>query len=241
MDRIDKILSNMGFGTRKEVKAIIKSGEVMVGGNVLKDSGFLVNTLEDEIRVYGEELEYTKYIYLMMNKPAGVVSATIDNHDKTVIDLLEEKHAKFKPFLVGRLDKDTVGLILITNDGEMNHRLISPKWHVDKVYFARVKGSVDDETVKTFLEGVTIDDEGRDYKCMPAKLEILKVQDEITEVKVTLQEGKFHQVKKMFLAAGGEVTYLKRIRFGNIDLDPALVEGNYRELSKNEISYLKSV
>ncbi|HEY5575276.1 MAG TPA: 16S rRNA pseudouridine(516) synthase, partial [Clostridiaceae bacterium] len=171
-------------------------------------------------------------------KPAGVVSATFDNYDKTVIDLLKDKHRIFEPFPVGRLDKDTVGLLLITNDGDMNHRLISPKWHVDKVYYAEINKPVTEEDVQRFKEGVMLDD---GYKCMSAKLEILAVNENGSKVNVTIQEGKFHQVKRMFKSVGKEVVYLKRISFGSITLDDQLPEGEYRELSDAEIGLLRGV
>lgn len=238
MERIDKILSNVGYGTRKEVKALIKNGEVLVDGSGVKDSGTLVNPETSKIEVFGEEIRYRKFIYLMMNKPDGVVSATFDNYDETVIDLLEEEHKAFNPFPVGRLDKDTVGLLIITNDGELNHRLISPKWHVDKVYYAEIDKEVNDKDIKAFNEGITLDD---DYKCMPAKLNIIKSDENGAEVNVTIQEGKFHQVKRMFESLGKKVVYLKRISFGNLSLDTNLVEGHYRELSKEEIEILRQI
>ena len=166
-----------------------------------------------------------------MNKPAGVVSATFDNYDKTVVDLLQPEHEAFKPFPVGRLDKDTVGLLLLTNDGELNHKLISPKYHVNKVYYAEIDKEVNEEDVKAFEEGVILDD---DYKCMPAKLKLLKVDKDGSRVEVTIQEGKFHQVKRMFLSRGKSVVYLRRISFGAINIDESLHEGEYRELSKEE-------
>ena len=171
-----------------------------------------------------------------MNKPAGVVSATFDNYDETVVDLLEFEHRAFEPFPVGRLDKDTVGFLLLTNDGGLNHRLISPKWHVDKVYFARIDKKVEEKDIEAFEKGIVLDD---GYKCMAAKLEILKASDQGSEVLVTLQEGKFHQVKRMFKSVNKEVIYLKRIAFGPLKLDESLEEGTYRELREEELAQLK--
>ncbi len=171
-----------------------------------------------------------------MNKPAGVVSATFDNYDETVVDLLEYEHRIFDPFPVGRLDKDTVGFLLLTNDGELNHRLISPKWHVDKVYYAKIDKKVDDKDIKAFEKGVVLDD---GYKCLPAKLEIIRAAEDGSEVLVTLQEGKFHQVKRMFESVSKKVTYLKRIAFGPLKLDEDLEEGEYRELTEEELVQLK--
>ena len=168
-----------------------------------------------------------------MNKPAGVVSATFDNYDKTVVDLLQPEHGIFKPFPVGRLDKDTVGLLLLTNDGDLNHKLISPKYHVNKVYYAEINKEVNEEDIKAFEEGIILDD---DYKCMPAKLNILKVDKDGSRVEVTIQEGKFHQVKRMFLSRGKSVVYLRRISFGSINIDESLQEGEYRELSEEEFN-----
>lgn len=238
MERLDKVLANLGVGSRKEVKAMVKKGLVMVDGTAARDSGMQVDPEKAVLEVDGKVLSYRKYIYLMMNKPDGVVSATFDNYDETVIDLLDEEHRVFEPFPVGRLDKDTVGLLLITNDGEMNHRLISPKWHVDKVYYAEIDKPVTEEDVSEFREGVVLDD---GYKCMSAKLEILSADEDGSRVHVTIQEGKFHQVKRMFKSVGKEVVYLKRLSFGPLSLDDELPEGEYRELREEEIELLKSV
>lgn len=238
MERLDKVLSNLGYGSRKEIKGIVKNKQVQVDGNTVSDSGMQVDPEKSVIKINGEQINYRKYIYLMMNKPAGVVSATFDNHDETVIDLLDVDYQVFNPFPVGRLDKDTVGLLLLTNDGELNHRLISPKWHVDKVYYAEINKQVDEEDVKAFEKGVILDDE---YKCMPAKLRIIESNENGARVEVTIQEGKFHQVKRMFESLGKEVVYLRRIKFGELDLDEGLEEGEYRELSEDELQMLKQV
>ena len=237
MDRLDKILANLGYGTRKELKKIVRNGIVEVNGVVAKDSAMQVDPEKDKIVINGEEIYYREFIYLMMNKPDGVVSATYDNRDETVVDLLEVEHQVFEPFPVGRLDKDTVGLLLLTNDGELNHRLISPKWKVDKVYFARIDKEVTEADIKAFQKGITLDD---GYVCKEAKLEIQSASEEGSEVLVTIQEGKFHQVKRMFEAVGKKVVYLKRIEFGTLKLDEELEEGEYRELTEEEIAILKS-
>lgn len=237
MERLDKIISNLGYGSRKDVKSFAKKGIIEVDGVVVKDNGMLVDPEKSIIKINGEEIFYRKYIYLMMNKPDGVVSATHDNRDETVIDLLQLEHQVFEPFPVGRLDKDTVGLLLLTNDGELNHRLISPKWHVDKVYYAKINKKVDEADIIAFKNGVVLDD---GYKCLEAKLEILHSNDEESEVKITIQEGKFHQVKRMFEAVDKKVTYLRREEFGGLLLDPELEEGEYRELTDEELSLLKS-
>lgn len=236
MERIDKILSNLGYGTRKDLKKIVKNGMVQVNGITIKDSAMKVNPEKDKIVINGEEIFYREFIYLMMNKPAGVISATFDNKDETVIDLLEVEHQVFEPFPVGRLDKDTVGLLLLTNDGDLNHRLISPKWKVDKVYFAKIDQKVTEEDIEKFKHGITLDD---GYRCKEAILEIQKASEEGSEIVLTIQEGKFHQVKRMFEAVGKKVTYLKRIEFGTLPLDEDLEEGEYRELTEGEIAILK--
>ena len=237
MERVDKIISNLGYGSRKEIKALVKKGLVKVDGEIVKDNGLLIDPEKSVININGEDLFYREYIYLMMNKPDGVISATYDNREETVIDLLEVEHQVFDPFPVGRLDKDTVGLLLLTNDGELNHRLISPKWHVDKVYYAKIDKAVDEKDVEAFKNGITLDD---GYKCKEGKLEIISSSDEGSEVMVTIQEGKYHQVKRMFEALGKTVVYLKRTEFGGLPLDQDLEEGEYRELTEDELALLKS-
>lgn len=238
MERLDKILSNLGYGSRKEIKTLVRKGAVEVNGEIPKKSDFKVNPEEDAIKVDGEEINYRKYIYLLMNKPDGVISATFDNHDETVIDLLEPEYQAFEPFPVGRLDKDTVGLLLITNDGKLNHRLISPKNHIDKVYYAEIDKPVNEKDVEAFEKGIVIDD---GYKCMPAKLKILESTEHGSEIEVTIQEGKFHQVKRMFEAREKKVVYLKRIKFGTLVYDESLPEGEYRELSNEELAQLQGL
>ncbi|OAA91486.1 pseudouridine synthase [Clostridium ljungdahlii] len=238
MDRIDKILANLGFGTRKEIKAVVKNGEVKIDGTVIKDSSMKIDPDKSTIEVGGNVVEYKKNIYLLMNKPQGVVSATFDNYDETVIDILEPEYQAFKPFPVGRLDKDTEGLLLITNDGELNHRMISPKNHVDKVYYAEIDKYLDERDVNRFKKGIQLKD---GYKCLPGKLHIIESNEDGAKVEVTIQEGKFHQVKRMFNALGKNVVYLKRIKFGPIELDKDLNLGQYRELSKNEIESIKRI
>lgn len=236
MERLDKVLSNLGYGTRKEIKQVAKKGLIKVNGEIVKDNGMQVDPEVDRISINGEEIFYRKYIYLMMNKPDGVISATFDNRDETVIDLLEIEHQVFNPFPIGRLDKDTVGLLLLTNDGELNHRLISPKWKVDKIYYAKIDKLVTDSDIKKFESGITLDD---GYICKEAKLEIIKASEEGSEVMITIQEGKFHQVKRMFEAVDKKVTYLKRVEFGTLKLDEDLEEGEYRELTDEEVTTLK--
>lgn len=232
-ERIDKVLSNMGFGSRREIKEKVKKKVIFVNGELVRDPGMKVDPEQDKIVMEGEEVFYRKYIYLMMNKPQGVVSATIDNHDKTVIDLLPFDYKTFDPAPVGRLDKDTVGLLLITNDGELNHKLLSPRKHVDKVYYAYLRDEAKEEDILSFKKGVVLED---GYKCMEATLAI--GEEDKREVHVTIHEGKFHQVKRMFLSIGNEVTYLQRISFGPLTLDEDLEEGEFRELTKGELEEL---
>ncbi len=238
MERIDKILSNLGHGTRKEVKALLKKGQVEIDGVIASDSATKVDPDKAVIKVSGEKINYRKFIYLIMNKPAGVVSATVDKNDETVIDLIDHEYHAFNPFPIGRLDKDTVGLLLITNDGELNHKLIAPKNHVDKVYYAEINKFVDAGDVDTFKKGVVIDD---GYKCMPAILDVIKADENGSEVMVTIQEGKFHQVKRMFESIDKKVVFLRRVSFGPLKLDENLLEGQCRELSKQELNLLKDV
>lgn len=169
----------------------------------------------------------------MLHKPPGYISATEDNREKTVIDLLEEDVQHFKPFPVGRLDKDTEGLLLLTNDGELAHQLVSPKKDVEKTYFARIKGQVTESDIKKFQQGITLED---GYKAKPAKLKIL-YSDDISGIEVTVTEGKYHQVKRMFEAVEKKVVYLKRLSMGNLLLDETLKIGNYRTLTEKELDY----
>ncbi|MDR5586284.1 MULTISPECIES: pseudouridine synthase [Clostridium] len=235
MERLDKIISNLGYGSRKEAKLLAKKGLIEVDGKIIKDSSVNIDPEKSIVKINGEEIFYRKYIYLMMNKPTGVISATHDSKDETVIDLLELDHQIFNPFPVGRLDKDTVGLLLLTNDGDFNHRMISPKWHVDKVYYAKIDKEVNEKDQEAFKKGVVLDD---GYKCLEAKLDIISASPEGSEVRITIQEGKYHQVKRMFEARDKKVVYLKREEFGNLILDESLEEGEYRELSDEELAIL---
>ena len=233
--RLDKLLSNMGYGSRKEVKLLLKSKAVEVNGDIAKDVSMHVDTEADRIVVFGEQVIYTEFIYLMMNKPPGVISATEDKKDETVIDLLDPLAQHFKPFPVGRLDKDTEGLLILTNDGHLTHQLLSPKKHVPKRYFALINGRVTNEDVKAFKKGVTLED---GYLTKPGELTIL-TSDEVSEIELTIVEGKFHQVKRMFEAVGKKVTYLKRVRMGSLHLDETLELGDYRPLTEEELKALQ--
>lgn len=233
MMRLDKYLADMGIGTRTEIKKYVRQGKVKVDGVVVKSPEIKVNPDIQTVSYLDQSVSYEKFEYYMLNKPAGVVSATTDEKDKTVIDLITAKKRK-DLFPVGRLDKDTEGLLLITNDGELAHRLLAPKKHVDKVYYAKVKGKVTEEDVKAFKEGVSL---GQGEMARPAALEIL-VSDEISEIRLTIQEGKFHQVKRMFISVGKEVVYLKRLSMGSLVLDEKLPLGAYRPLTNKELEQL---
>ncbi|QUH25789.1 pseudouridine synthase [Serpentinicella alkaliphila] len=232
--RLDKILANLGYGSRKDIRKICKQGLVIVDNKVVKDSSKHVDPYESEIKIGDEIIEYKEFVYLMMNKPDGVISATEDSIHQTVIDLLDEEHRIFEPFPVGRLDKDTEGLLLLTNDGKLAHQLLSPKKHVPKTYYAKVIGKVTDEDIKKFEIGVKIEEE---YTTLPAELVILK-SDEISEIELTIYEGKFHQVKRMFEAVDKKVEYLKRLSMGPLQLDEDLQLGEYRELTDEELEEL---
>lgn len=234
-ERLDKILANSGYGTRKEVKAIVKSGRISINGRIIRDSSIHADPEQDNIIIDGEAIRYKKYVYIMMNKPQGVISATEDDYDRTVIDLLDEKSRSFNPAPVGRLDKDTEGLLILTNDGDLNHDLISPKKHVPKKYYARIDGQVNEKHVEEFKEGIILDD---GYRCLPAELSILKTGPQ-SEITVVLYEGKFHQVKRMFQSIGCTVVYLKRIQMGGLILDDNLKTGEYRELTEEELELLQ--
>lgn len=233
MIRLDKYLADMGIGTRAEVKKYVRQGKVKVDGIVVKLPEAKVDEKAQNVTYLDQTVGYEEFEYYMLNKPAGVISATTDTKDKTVIDLISSKKRK-DLFPVGRLDKDTEGLLLITNDGELAHRLLSPKKHVDKVYYAKVKGVVTEADVKAFAEGVSL---GQGEMAKPAALEIL-VPDEISEIQLTIQEGKFHQVKRMFISVGKEVIYLKRLSMGTLILDDSLPLGGYRPLTREELEQL---
>ncbi|NUU80263.1 pseudouridine synthase [Paenibacillus xylanilyticus] len=238
--RLDKILSHMGVGTRSELKKMVKQGRILVDGKTVKDSGIQVNPETNVIEADGERIVYREMIYLMLHKPPGVVSATEDNRDRTVLDLLRKEDRIFEPFPVGRLDKDTEGLLILTNDGPLAHDLLSPRKHVPKTYEARVLGKVDDEDVQRFKAGIHLDD---GYEAMPAELTVLSHEETeegvISTISLIIHEGKFHQVKRMFLAVGKRVVYLKRVAMGELQLDSELPIGKYRELTADELACLR--
>ena len=233
--RIDKVLSNLGYGSRSELKKICKNGLVKVNGKVINNPGVQVDVENDEIIFDGEKVTYKEFIYLMLNKPDGYISATFDKRDPIVLDLIDKEDLVFEPFPVGRLDKDTEGLLVLTNDGQLAHRVLSPKKHVPKTYYAKIEGVVTEDDIKAFAKGVTLDD---GYETMPAELVILK-SDEISEIELTIHEGKFLQVKRMFESVDKKVIYLKRLSMGKLQLDKNLALGEYRELTDEEIKMIE--
>ncbi len=256
--RLDKYLADMQVGTRSEVKAYIRKGRIMVDNKTITSPDIKIDTQNSVITFDGNNIAYSEFEYYMLNKPAGVLTATMDKKAKTVLDLIVDKKRK-DLFPVGRLDKDTEGLLLITNDGDMCHELLAPKKHVDKVYYAKIWGMVDNDTIDAFNKGIRID---ADTITRPALLRILKVYDErpdclteymldnidITrineqnrwcEIEITIHEGKFHQVKRMFEAVDTSVIYLKRLAMGPLKLDKKLAPGEYRHITDAELSALK--
>jgi 16S rRNA pseudouridine516 synthase len=232
--RLDKLLSNFGFGSRNELRRLVKDGVVTVDGVVVKDVSMHVDPETSVIEVNNTPLNYRKFIYVMMNKPEGVITATFDKKLRTAVDLLPAEFACFDLFPAGRLDIDTEGMLLLTNDGQLAHNILSPKKHVAKRYYALIEGTVTEEDTRAFREGVVLDD---GYKTMPADLDIIR-SGLRSEIELELHEGKFHQVKRMFEAVGKKVVYLKRIQMGGLKLDETLKAGESRELSPAEVEML---
>lgn len=233
--RIDKVLSNLGYGSRSELKKICKNGLVKVNGKVINNPGVQVDSESDDIRFNGEKIVYREFVYIMLNKPDGYISATFDKYDPIVLDLIDQSYLVFEPFPVGRLDKDTEGLLVLTNDGQLAHRVLSPKKHVPKTYYAKIQGKVTEEDILAFEKGVILDD---GYETMPSQLKILK-SDDMSEIELTIHEGKFHQVKRMFESVGKKVVYLKRLSMGKLKLDESLKLGEYRELTEEEVKLIE--
>lgn len=228
--RLDRFLCEMNLGSRSQVKSLVRQGFVTVNGSTVKSPDQQVNELADRITCRGELLQYRKFVYYMMNKPSGVVSATSDGREQTVISLLG-KDAKDGIFPVGRLDKDTTGLLLLTDDGDLAHRLLSPRKHVDKAYRATIDHMLAPEDIRRLEEGLDI---GEEKPTLPARVTILGER----EILLTLHEGKFHQVKRMLQAVDNQVTSLKRVSFGGLNLDENLRESEYRELTEEELNKL---
>ena len=233
--RVDKLLSNVGVASRAELKKYCKQGLISVNGKVINNPGVQVDSESDDIRFNGEKIVYREFVYIMLNKPDGYISATFDKYDPIVLDLIDQSYLVFEPFPVGRLDKDTEGLLVLTNDGQLAHRVLSPKKHVPKTYYAKIQGKVTEEDILAFEKGVILDD---GYETMPSQLKILK-SDEMSEIELTIHEGKFHQVKRMFESVGKKVVYLKRLSMGKLMLDENLGLGEYRELTDEEVKLIE--
>lgn len=232
MERLDKLLASTGRWSRSEVKRLVREGRVLVNGRIAVSAEEKFDAECAAFSVDGEAVQLRSFAYVMLHKPAGVLSATEDGKGKTVLDLLPEPYRKRGLFPVGRLDKDTEGLLLLTDDGQLAHALLSPKKHVDKLYYTRVDGTLDEADVAAFEAGMTL---GDGLACLPAGLEVVSPHEAL----VTLREGKFHQIKRMFAARGKPVLYLKRLAMGRLSLDPALAPGEWRELTAEEENLLK--
>ncbi|HEW7741349.1 TPA: rRNA pseudouridine synthase [Streptococcus pneumoniae] len=236
--RLDKFLVACAVGSRTEVKNLLKAGRVTVNGKKEKSAKLQIDEKIDEIRFGGQVLEYEEFVYYMMNKPKGVISATEDPKHRTVLDLLDDLARSKEVFPVGRLDINTHGLLLLTNDGQLAHVLLSPKRHVDKTYLAQVKGIMTQEDVETFAEGIPL----KDFTCKPAILELVSIDTEKnqSQIRVTIAEGKFHQIKRMVGYCGKEVVDLQRLTMGTLVLDENLERGEWRRLTKEELEILRA-
>ncbi len=227
--RLDKYLAKANLGSRKQVKELIRKKKIQVNGVIVQKDDIKIDEYHDEIRFNDEVIVYQQYVYYMLNKPQGVVSATYDENCKTVMECFDEFLGD-DVFPVGRLDKDTEGLLLVSNDGQLAHHLLSLKNHVDKTYYVLCKNKIDDGMVEGLQKQIVL----QDAVFQPAKVEVLSDY----ELHLTIQEGKFHQIKRMLHHVGNEVVYLKRIRFGSLVLDENLQPGEYRMLSEDEIRKL---
>lgn len=234
MERIDKILSSQGVGSRKKVHTLLRQGRVTVGTEVIRAADYKVDATAQAVCIDGMPLQYKPHVYIMMNKPAGVISATDDPRQRTVIDLIGPPLARRGLFPVGRLDKDTEGLLIITDDGDFAHRVLSPKKGVDKLYEAVIDGPIGEAETEAFRRGIVFED---GTVCLPAGLNLLRAGAQPL-VQVCIREGKFHQVKKMFRAVGRTVLALRRVRIGALQLDPTLLPGAYREMTPQELTFV---
>lgn len=234
MERLDKIIANSGTLSRKEVHRMIKSGAVSVNGITTKDRGFCIDPETAEIKINGQAVSLEKYVYIMLNKPEGVVSATKDPTEKTVVDLVPAEHKKKNLFPAGRLDRNTTGFVLITDNGDFAHKILSPKNHIEKTYEARLAERIDEESLKKVAEGITL---GDGTECLPAKVKVLEDgENPLIEIKIC--EGKYHQIKRMFAAVCNAVIELKRVKMGELPLDESLAPGECKILSKEEVELI---
>ena len=239
MMRLDKLLSMLGEGTRAQVKELVRAGRVTVDGMPVRDSGMQVDAEGARVCVSGRVLSYKAVRHVMLNKPQNTLTAARDKKQKTVMDLLPPLYAAMGCMPAGRLDKDTEGLLIITSDGQLAHRIISPKKDVSKVYFARVDGTLDQSDIDAFAVGLHIKDADGEFDAKPAGLEVISSDGAASEVRVRVSEGKYHQVKRMLASRGAPVTYLKREKIGALALDPALAPGQWRELTDDEVALIE--
>lgn len=237
--RLDKLLSTLGEGTRSEVRDLVRAGRVTVDGVIAKDAGMQVDAENSAVAVAGRMLSYKAVRHVMLHKPQGVLTAARDKKQKTVMDLLPPMYAAMGAMPAGRLDKDTEGLLIITSDGQLAHRIISPRKDVGKTYFARVDGPLGDSDVEAFAAGLHISDGDGEFDARPAKLDIVSSSPEMSEARVRVTEGKYHQVKRMFASRGVQVTYLKRLSIGALELDERLKPGQWREMTQEEVALLE--
>jgi 16S rRNA pseudouridine516 synthase len=233
-ERIDKILSNMGLCSRREAAKAAKSGQITVNGQRIKDAGQKADPETEEICLRGQPVAYQKYTYLMLNKKAGYITATEDKHQATVLDLLPEQEKRKGLFAAGRLDKDTEGLLILTNDGAFAHSIMSPRHHIDKVYYGEYSGELAPDSEERFREGLVL---SPDFSCMPAELKRL----EPGKARITIREGKFHQVKRMIEACGGKITYLKRLQIGTLKLPETLKIGDFCPIEPEEVKKIQKL
>ena len=238
--RLDKLLGMLGEGTRAQAKEFVRAGRVTVNGALVRDSGLQVDAENDRVCLNGRLLEYKAVRHVMLNKPQNTLTAARDKKQKTVMDLLPPMYAAMGCMPAGRLDKDTEGLLIITSDGQLAHRIISPKKDVSKVYFARVDGTLDESDIAAFRSGMHINDSDGEFDAKPAGLEIVSTDGVISEVRVRVSEGKYHQVKRMLASRGAPVIYLKREKIGALALDPALAPGQWRELTDDEVALIET-
>lgn len=237
--RLDRLLAFLGEGTRSEVRTLVRAGRVCVDGVPARDAGQQVNAAKSSVTIDGRVLSYKSVRHVMLNKPAGVLTAARDKKQRTVMDLLPPLYAAMGAMPAGRLDKDTEGLLVITSDGQLAHRIISPRHEVGKIYLARVDGPLDDRDAAAFAQGLHIRDADGEFDARPARLEILRTSPQESEARVRVTEGRYHQVKRMFAARGRTVVYLKRLQIGALALDAALAPGQWRELTQEEVSLLE--
>ena len=233
--RLDRFLANSGVGTRKEVKEILKKRKIKVNDSIITNGSIHIDENKDAVKYEEKEISYKPFIYIMMNKPDGVISATEDDEHRTVIDLLENKYRTYSVFPIGRLDIDTEGLLILTNDGILTHKLLAPNKHVDKKYYVELKNPVLKSDIEKLENGIELEN---GFVTKNAKVEVIENSED--KVYITITEGKYHQVKRMFKAVNNKVLYLKRVQMGNLKLDDKLKVGEYRELTEKEINILKN-